>query len=74
MCLAIPGQIKSIEEGDLRQGWVSFGGALKEVCLAFVPEAKVDDYVIVHVGFAISKVDEEEAKQTLAMLEDLEAP
>ncbi len=72
MCLAIPGQIQSIEEGDLRKGVVSFGGATKEVCLALVPEASVGDYVIVHVGFAISKLDEEAAKQTLAMLDELD--
>ncbi|MDT7042841.1 HypC/HybG/HupF family hydrogenase formation chaperone [Candidatus Nitronereus thalassa] len=70
MCLAIPGQIQSIEEGELRNGCVSFGGMVKDVCLAFVPEAQVGDYVIVHVGFAISKVDEVAAKETLAMYED----
>ena len=76
MCLAIPGQIQSIEEGELRKGRVSFGGMVKEVCLTFVPEAEVGDYVIVHVGFAISKVDEKAAQETLAMYEqstDLEA-
>ena len=67
MCLAIPGQIQSIEAGELRNGRVSFGGMVKDVCLAFVPEAQVGDYVIVHVGFAISKVDEGAAKETLAM-------
>ena len=72
MCLAIPGQIQSIEEGELRNGCVSFGGMVKNVCLAFVPEAQVGDYVIVHVGFAISKVDEVAAKETLAMYEDLD--
>jgi len=69
MCLAIPGQIQSIEERSLRNGRVSFGGMVKEVCLAFVPEAHVGDYVIVHVGFAISKVDEAAAQETLAMYE-----
>ena len=77
MCLAIPGQIQNIlEEGELRKGQVSFGGMVKEVCLAFVPEAQVGDYVIVHVGFAISKVDEAAARETLAMYEqstDLES-
>lgn len=67
MCLAIPGQIQSIEEGELRKGHVSFAGLVKEVCLAFVPEVQVGDYVIVHVGFAISKVDEAAARETLAM-------
>ncbi len=69
MCLAIPGQIQRIEEGELRNGRVSFGGMVKDVCLAFVPEAQVGDYVIVHVGFAISKVDETAARETLAMYE-----
>ena len=72
MCLAIPGQIQSIEDGELRNGRVSFGGMVKEVCLAFVPEAQVGDYVIVHVGFAISKVDEAAAKETMAMYEGQE--
>lgn len=72
MCLAIPGQIQSIEEGELRNGRVSFGGMVKDVCLAFVPEAQVGDYVIVHVGFAISKVDEVAAKETLAMYDGQE--
>ena len=65
MCLAIPGKIESISgsEGDLLniKGRVNFGGILKEVSLAYVPEAKVGDYVIVHVGFALSLVDQEEA-------------
>lgn len=67
MCLAIPGKIESIEDGELRNGRVSFGGMVKDVCLAFVPEVRVGDYVIVHVGFAISKVDEAAAQETLAM-------
>jgi hydrogenase expression/formation protein HypC len=71
MCLAIPGQIQSIEDGDLRNGSVSFGGMVKDVCLAFVPEAQVGDYVIVHVGFAISKVDEAAAQQTLSLYREL---
>ncbi|NKB81358.1 MAG: HypC/HybG/HupF family hydrogenase formation chaperone [Nitrospirales bacterium] len=71
MCLAIPGQIQTVEEGELRQGIVSFGGITKKICLALVPEAMIGDYVIVHVGFAISKVDEQAAQTTLAMLEDI---
>ena len=71
MCLAIPGQIQSIQDSDLRKGMVSFAGIQKEVCLALVPEAGVGDYVIVHVGFAISKVDEQAAKETLAMIEEM---
>ena len=66
MCLAIPGKIIEISgEELLRTGVVSFGGAEKEANLAFVPEAKVGDYVLVHAGFAISVVDEQEAAQTL---------
>jgi hydrogenase expression/formation protein HypC len=71
MCLAIPGQIQRIEEDELRTGTVSFAGVTKEVCLALVPEASVGDYVIVHVGFAISKVDEQAAKESLSMIEQL---
>jgi hydrogenase expression/formation protein HypC len=65
MCLAVPGKILELLPGDeplMRMGKVSFGGALKEVNLAYVPEAKVGDYVTVHVGFALSVVDEEDAK------------
>jgi hydrogenase expression/formation protein HypC len=66
MCLAVPGKIVNIRGSDTtRMGVVSFGGAEKEVSLAFVPEAKVDDYVMVHVGFALSVVDEQEALKTL---------
>ena len=72
MCLAIPGRIERVEEGDLRTGTVSFGGISKEVCLALVPEADVGDYVIVHVGFAISKVDETAAQETLTMYQERE--
>jgi hydrogenase expression/formation protein HypC len=63
MCLAIPGKILSLNTDDpmIRTGKVSFGGIIKEVCLAYTPEAKVGDYVIVHVGFALSIVDEAEA-------------
>ncbi|MEC4815309.1 MAG: HypC/HybG/HupF family hydrogenase formation chaperone [Scytonema sp. PMC 1069.18] len=79
MCLAVPGKIMSIENdssanGDsslLRTGKVSFGGILKEVSLAYVPEAQVGDYVIVHVGFALSIVDEEEAEETLNYLQEI---
>ena len=74
MCLAVPGKIMSIEENALgvNMGKVSFGGIVKEACLAFTPEAQVGDYVIVHAGFAISRLDEEEARQTLEMLAKLE--
>ena len=67
MCLAVPGKIESIvAEGLLGPtGKVNFGGILKDVSLAYVPEARVGDYVIVHVGFALSRLDEEEANKTL---------
>ena len=71
MCLAIPGQILSVAEGDplMRTARVSFGGLVKEVCLAYAPEAQVGDYVIVHVGFAISVLDESAALRTLEHLQ-----
>ena len=65
MCLAVPGQVVSIEDDPLRTAVVSFAGVTKSVSLAMVPEAQVGDYVIVHVGFAISKLDEEAARRTL---------
>lgn len=74
MCLAIPGKIVSTTEtGDplLRTGKVDFGGVYKEVSLAYVPEAELEDYVIVHVGFALSVLDPEEAKATLEILQKM---
>jgi len=72
MCLAIPGQIKSIyEERGTRMGRVDFGGIVKEVCLAYLPEISVGDYTIVHVGFAISKVDEDSALQSIQTFKDM---
>jgi hydrogenase expression/formation protein HypC len=77
MCLAVPGQILSIEQADdplLRSGRVDFGGVVKVVNLAYVPEAEISDYVIVHAGFAISRLDEAEAQAVLkeiAALEDV---
>ncbi|HEV2663928.1 MAG TPA: HypC/HybG/HupF family hydrogenase formation chaperone [Blastocatellia bacterium] len=70
MCLAVPGKIVSIEGDDpiLRDGKVNFGGVVKRVNLSLVPEAKIGDYVLVHVGFALSIVDEEEAKQVFEYL------
>lgn len=73
MCLAVPGQVLSIEEDQLRTATVSFGGVTKSISLALVPEAGVGDYVIVHVGFAISKLDEEAARRTLETYADLTA-
>lgn len=73
MCLAVPGKIVSIEGEDplLRVGKVSFGGIVKEVNLAYVPEAKIDDYVLVHVGFAINTIDEEEAHKVFQYLKEM---
>jgi len=66
MCLAIPGKVEAIStEGMIRVGRVNFGGVVKNVCLDYVPEVEVGDYTIVHVGFAISKIDEETAQKTL---------
>jgi hydrogenase expression/formation protein HypC len=73
MCLAVPGQVLNIEDDQLRTATVSFGGVAKSVSLALVPEAGVGDYVIVHVGFAISKLDEEAARRTLEIYADLVA-
>jgi hydrogenase expression/formation protein HypC len=74
MCLAVPGQILSIEGTDrmFRSGKVSFSGVMKQVNLAYVPEAKVGDYVLVHAGFAISLVDEAEARQVFEYLRKME--
>lgn len=72
MCLAIPGQIISIQsntDNNFRAGKVSFGGIVKEINLCMVPEAAVDDYVLVHAGVAISRIDEKEAKLTYDYLE-----
>jgi hydrogenase expression/formation protein HypC len=73
VCLGIPGKVMSIEEANgLRMGQVDFGGVIKEACLAYVPGVSVGDFVIVHVGFAISRVDEEAARSTYAALQDLD--
>ena len=74
MCLAVPGRVLSMTGGDelSRTGKVSFGGVVKEVNLAYVPEVKVGDYVVVHVGFALSVVDEAEANQVFDYLRQME--
>jgi hydrogenase expression/formation protein HypC len=73
MCLAVPGKILSIDGVDpiLRSGRVDFAGVVKQINLAYVPEAHVGDYVLVHVGFAISTVDEAEAKQVFEYLKQM---
>lgn len=75
MCLGIPGELLSVGlDGEgMRRGRVKFGGIVREVCLDLVPEAEVGDYVIVHVGFAISRIDPDEAQQVFALLSELEA-
>ena len=73
MCLAIPGKIVSIEENSSPKiAKVSFGGALRDICIDWVPDAKPGEYVLVHVGFALNKIDEEEANETLKLLNDIE--
>jgi len=72
MCLAVPGQVESIhEDNGTRMGRVNFGGVVKEICLAYLPDIAVGDYTIVHVGFAISKIDEASARATLQTFADL---
>ncbi len=73
MCLAIPGEVIDIEKGTTpAMGTVSFGGVGKHVCLQWLPDVSVGDYVIVHVGFAISKMNEEEARETLKLISQLD--
>lgn len=74
MCLGVPGKVIKIEENPLgmTMGRVDFAGITKEVCLAYVPEVQLGDYVIVHVGFAISVVDEEEAMQVFEYLKEMD--
>lgn len=72
MCLAVPGKVEQIyEENDTRMGKVNFGGVVKDVCLAYLPDITVGDYALVHVGFAISQIDEAAAQQTLRTFEEL---
>ncbi|MCC7414189.1 MAG: HypC/HybG/HupF family hydrogenase formation chaperone [Gammaproteobacteria bacterium] len=74
MCLAVPGRIRSIQgDGLARSGRIAFGGITREVSLACVPDARVDDYVIVHAGIAIAHLDEAEARRSLDALGALEA-
>ena len=73
MCLGIPGKIIETYEADgLRMGKVDFGGVIREACLEYVPEAQIGDYTVIHVGFAISRLSEEEAQETLEMLRQME--
>ena len=74
MCLGIPGKVMQIEQNEagLTMGKVNFGGIAKDVCLAYVPDVQVGDYVIVHVGFALNKIDEQEAQEVFQMLQQIE--
>jgi hydrogenase expression/formation protein HypC len=73
MCLGIPGKlVEMYSKDDLPMGKVEFGGIRKEVCLAYTPEAKVGDYVLVHVGFAISRIDETEAQEIFTYLQEID--
>jgi hydrogenase expression/formation protein HypC len=74
MCLGVPGKVIQVEENALgmTMGRVSFGGVVKEVCLAYAPNVQIGDYVVVHVGFAISKIDEAEAMKVFQLLEQME--
>ena len=74
MCLGIPGSVVEIyDRQGVTMGKVDFDGILKEVCLAYVPEIQVGDYTIVHVGFAITQLDEQEAQETLALFREMGA-
>ena len=72
MCLAVPGKIIEIyDSGGLQMGKIDFGGVTREACLAYVPEAKIGDYTVIHVGFALHIISEEEANETLDLLRQL---
>jgi hydrogenase expression/formation protein HypC len=72
MCLAVPGRLVEIlGDGDLRMGRIDFGGVVRQACLAYLPEAELGDYVLVHVGFAISRIDEQAALETLQALKQI---
>lgn len=72
MCLGIPGKITEVYEKDsLKMAKVDFGGIVKEACLAYTPEAEVGQYALIHVGFAISIMDEEEAQETLKLIQEI---
>ncbi len=73
MCLAVPGKIIEIYEANgMQMGKIDFGGAVREACLAYVPEAKVGDYTIIHVGFALNLISEEEAQETLKLFKEMD--
>lgn len=71
MCLGVPGEVKSVADGALRMGRVEFGGIVKEVCLEYVPEAAIGDFVVVHAGFAISRIDRAAAERVFTYLREV---
>lgn len=72
MCLGVPGQVKDIYvANNMRMGKLNFGGITKEVCLEYLPDIGLDDYAIVHVGFAIAKIDEQEALESLRLFNEM---
>jgi hydrogenase expression/formation protein HypC len=72
MCLGVPGKIIEIyQSGELMMGKIDFGGVTREACLAYVPEAQVGDYTVIHVGFALNIISEEEAQETLSLLQQI---
>jgi len=75
MCLGVPGKIVEIYEvGELRMGKIDFGGVTREACLAYVPEARIGDYAIIHVGFALNLISEQEAQETLDLFKEIFGP
>ena len=74
MCLAVPGKIVSVDESnpDLRMAKVSFGGVIKDICVQWLPEAIIDDYIIAHAGMALNKLDEEEARLSMEAFDEME--
>ena len=74
MCIGVPGKIIDMyQQGDLKMGKIDFGGVTREACLAYVPEAEIGDYTIIHVGFALHLISEEEAQETLSLLREIAA-
>ena len=74
MCLGVPGKIIDIyQQGDLTMGKIDFGGVTREACLAYVPEAQIGNYTVIHVGFALHLISEEEAQETLSLLREIAA-
>ena len=73
MCLAVPGKIVSIDKsnGQMKMAKVNFGGVIKEVCLDWIEEPKIGEFVLVHVGFAINRIDEADAKETIELLREM---